>query len=235
MPLCKRFDLPFDHVFAALLLCANSKSDTEYLKPGSNRHRIQKPWGLYRMTTRRRFLIGASAAALTTLAAPAVADQSFWIPWRWRPRTVEIAAGPHVGSIFVDTANTWLYHVTDDTQARRYKVAVGAAGRQFTGTAVVRRRAEWPSWVPTANMIRMEPEVYGPYRRGLPGGHDMNPMGSRALYLYRGSRDTLYRIHGTPQPWTMGQAFSSGCVRLINDHIDELYENVPLGTVVSVG
>jgi lipoprotein-anchoring transpeptidase ErfK/SrfK len=185
------------------------------------------------MTTRRTFLC-TGAAALTTLAAPALANGDFRVPWGWRPRTITINAGPTVGGIYVDTANTWLYYITGDTQARRYKIAVGAAGRQFQGTATIRRRAEWPSWTPTANMIRMEPDVYGPYRRGLPGGHERNPLGSRALYLYRGSRDTLYRIHGTPQPWTMGQAFSSGCVRLINDHMNELYDMVPVGTQVIV-
>ena len=81
-------------------------------------------------------------------------------------------------------------------------------------------------------MIEIEPEVYGPYAGGLPGGHARNPLGARALYLYQGGRDTFFRIHGTPQPWTMGQAFSSGCVRLINEHVIDLYDRVPLGTPV---
>ncbi len=177
---------------------------------------------------------GGLAAGAAVLAAPAIAQETFRVPWAWRPRTISIGAGPTVGDIHVDTENTWLYLITGETEARRYKIAVGAAGRQFKGQALIRRRAEWPSWTPTANMIRLEPEVYGPYRRGLPGGHPRNPMGSRALYLYRGARDTLYRIHGTPQPWTMGQAFSSGCVRLINEHMNELYDMVPVGTRVIV-
>ncbi len=184
--------------------------------------------------SRRHFLLTATAGAAATLAAPAVANADFRIPREWAPSDVEIAVGPQVGTINVNTNDTWLYLITAENQARRFKIAVGAAGRQFTGTATIQRRAEWPSWTPTANMIRIEPDVYGPYRTGLPGGHPRNPMGSRALYLYQGGRDTMYRIHGTPQPWTMGQAFSSGCVRLINDHMDELYDMVPLGSRVFV-
>lgn len=184
--------------------------------------------------TRRSFFKGAAATALGTLAAPAVASNEFRVPWSWRPRTIGITEGPQVGTIYVNTDERYLYYITAPDEARRFFIAVGAAGRQFKGTALIRRRAEWPSWVPTANMIRLEPDVYGPFRAGLPGGHEMNPMGSRALYLYQGGRDTLYRIHGTPQPWTMGQAFSSGCVRLINDHIEELYDMVPVNTSVVV-
>ena len=179
--------------------------------------------------SRRGFLTGAAASLL---ASPAIAQSVYRIPREFMPRDVEVGAESTVNVIYVDTANTWLYHVYAPGMARRYKVAVGAAGRSFKGSAVIRRKEEWPSWVPTANMIAMEPEVYGPYRRGLPGGHAANPLGARALYLYRGGRDTLFRIHGTPQPWTMGESFSSGCVRLINEHMIELYDRVPMGTVV---
>ncbi|WP_438956609.1 L,D-transpeptidase [Cognatiyoonia sp.] len=78
-------------------------------------------------------------------------------------------------------------------------------------------------------MVRLEPELYIPYRNGLPGGHTRNPMGSRALYLYDGGRDTYYRIHGTMKPETIGTAFSSGCIRLTNEHVAELYNMVPIG------
>ena len=81
-------------------------------------------------------------------------------------------------------------------------------------------------------MIRREPQVYGKLAAGMPGGPD-NPLGARALYLYRGSRDTMYRIHGTPQPWTIGRSVSSGCIRLHNDHIVDLYDRVPVGTTVT--
>ncbi len=118
--------------------------------------------------------------------------------------------------------------------ARRYKIAVGAAGRNFQGRTPVGRKAEWPAWTPTASMIALEPEVYGPFAGGLPGGHPYNPLGARALYLYQGRRDTLYRIHGTPQPWSIGQSFSSGCIRLVNEHAIDLYDRVELGAAVTV-
>ncbi|WP_210529460.1 L,D-transpeptidase [Rubellimicrobium arenae] len=182
------------------------------------------------MTTRRSFI---AAAAASLLAAPALAQQVVRIPRNWVPRDVKIQSGVPAGQIYVDVADTWLYLTLGDGMARRYKIAVGAAGRQFMGQAYIARKAEWPSWRPTAEMIAYEPHVYGPYREGLPGGHAMNPLGARALYLYQDSRDTLFRIHGTPQPWTMGQSFSSGCVRLINEHMIDLYDRVPVGTWVT--
>ncbi|WP_373355384.1 L,D-transpeptidase [Pseudoroseicyclus sp. CXY001] len=181
------------------------------------------------MTSRRGFLAGALASVLAT---PALAQSVWRMPHEYRPTNVRIGPGQIPGSIQIDSAGTWLYHILDEGLARRYKIAVGAAGRQFVGTAYVGRKAEWPSWRPTASMIAEEPEVYGPFRAGLPGGHQMNPLGARALYLYRGGQDTLFRIHGTPQPWTMGESFSSGCVRLINEHVEQLYDMVPVGTPV---
>ncbi|MGZ9808946.1 L,D-transpeptidase [Pseudoroseicyclus sp. H15] len=181
------------------------------------------------MTNRRAFLSGAVASILAT---PALAQTTWRMPREFRPTLVGIAPGQIPGSIRVDSDGTWLYHILDEETARRYKIAVGAEGRQFRGTAYVGRKEEWPSWRPTASMIAHEPDVYGPFRQGLPGGHEMNPLGARALYLYQNGRDTLFRIHGTPQPWTMGQSFSSGCVRLINQHVEELYDLVPIGTPV---
>lgn len=185
--------------------------------------------------TRRRFLLTAGAAAL--LASPLPAQQApavIRFPREWLPTDVAINPGLTPGVIHVDTANTWLYLTLADGLARRYKIAVGAAGRNFRGQAHVGRKAEWPPWRPTANMIRLEPEVYGPFAAGLPGGHPLNPLGARALYLHQGRRDTMYRIHGTPQPWTIGQSFSSGCIRLVNEHAIDLYDRVPLGTAVHV-
>jgi lipoprotein-anchoring transpeptidase ErfK/SrfK len=183
------------------------------------------------MDTRRRFL---AAAAASLLAAPAVARQVVHIPRDWLPADIEVNPALEPGVIHVDVEGTWLYLVTGPGVGRRYKIAVGAPGRNLQGETHVGRKAEWPSWVPTPEMIAIEPEVYGPFRNGLPGGHDYNPLGARALYLYRGRRDTMYRIHGTPQPWTMGQSFSSGCIRLINDHAIDLYDRVPVGTRVVV-
>jgi lipoprotein-anchoring transpeptidase ErfK/SrfK len=97
----------------------------------------------------------------------------------------------------------------------------------------VARKAEWPRWTPTPDMIRREPARYARFAGGLAGGAD-NPLGPRALYLYRDGRDTLYRLHGTTEPWTIGTMVSSGCVRLLNQDIIDLYGRVPVGTRVVV-
>jgi len=184
------------------------------------------------MQSRRTFLTTLTAA---TLAAPALLAQNVYrFPYEWLPTDIPVNPGLAPGIIHVHVAATWLYLTLGDGVARRYKTAVGAAGRNFTGSARVARKAEWPSWTPTASMIAAEPEVYGPVAGGLPGGDERNPLGSRALYLYQGSRDTYYRIHGTPQPWTIGQSFSSGCIRMLNDHAIDLYDRTPLGTEVIV-
>ncbi|EKE43755.1 ErfK/YbiS/YcfS/YnhG [Oceaniovalibus guishaninsula JLT2003] len=124
-----------------------------------------------------------------------------------------------------------IYHITAPGQAREYHVAVGDQGRNLRGMTTIRRKEEWPSWTPTTNMIHREPDKYGPFAGGMAGGPD-NPLGARALYLYRGNRDTMYRIHGTPQPWTIGRAVSSGCIRLTNDDIVDLYNATEIGTTV---
>ena len=182
------------------------------------------------MTTRRRFL---AVAAASLLAAPALAQpQVVRFPRDWIPTDVEVGASLPQGMIYVDMDGTWLYLGLGDGVGRRYKIAVGAPGRTFQGQAHVGRKAEWPRWVPTRDMIAIEPEVHGPFAGGLPGGHPYNPLGARALYLYQGDRDTMFRIHGTPQPWTIGQSFSSGCIRMANEHAVDLYDRVPVGTQV---
>lgn len=176
---------------------------------------------------RRDFLTGLAALAATPVAATQ-------IPVEFQPQLVSVNRAFQPGQIHVNTAQKFLYLTLGGSQAIRYGIAVGAQGRAFKGQATISRKAEWPSWTPTRNMIRLEPSVYGPYAAGLPGRHPQNPMGSRALYLFRDGRDTLFRIHGTHQPWTIGQSFSSGCIRLTNDHIADLYARVPRGTQVFV-
>lgn len=142
--------------------------------------------------------------------------------------------GPEkAGTIVVDPYARFLYHVLPNGEAMRFGIAVGRAGLAFTGTGTIRRKEAWPSWTPTQNMIRREPELYGPVSGGLSGGLD-NPLGARALYLYRGGRDTMYRIHGTMEPASIGKATSAGCIRLFNQDILDLYDEVPMGTTVKV-
>ena len=213
--------------------------------------------------TRRSFLALAPAAALAACATPAtqvpavtmaarpspavlarygaVLDGEFLIPavqegylTAQNPRIEVYYYGPDApGTVVVDPFARLLYHIGENGRAMRYGIAVGREGYGFAGDAIVGRKAEWPRWTPTRNMIRREPEVYGPVAAGLPGGLD-NPLGARALYLYRGGRDTMYRIHGTNNASTIGRATSAGCIRLFNQDIIDLHDRVEPGARVHV-
>lgn len=141
---------------------------------------------------------------------------------------------PHEpGTIIVDPAAKRLYHILGENRAMRYTVGVGKQGRGFYGEARVSFQRDWPYWTPTANMLRREPELYEQYRGGIEGGLE-NPLGARAMYLYRGGKDTLYRIHGTPYPHTVGEEASGGCIRLFNQDAIFLASQVDNGTRVIV-
>ncbi|MEN3230204.1 L,D-transpeptidase [Methylorubrum rhodesianum] len=137
------------------------------------------------------------------------------------------------GTLVVDPGNKFLYLVRENGRALRYGVGVGRAGLAWSGSARVGRKAEWPRWTPTADMIIREPERNGPWRNGMAGGPG-NPLGPRALYLFDGARDTLYRIHGTTEPRSIGTDVSSGCIRMFNQDIIDLYGRVPVETRVVV-
>jgi lipoprotein-anchoring transpeptidase ErfK/SrfK len=137
------------------------------------------------------------------------------------------------GTIVVDTNNRFLYLVQGNGQALRYGIGVGKAGLAWGGTATVGRKAVWPSWTPTADMIAREPERNAKWAGGMPGGLS-NPLGPRALYLYDNGRDTMFRIHGTTEPHTIGKAVSSGCIRMFNQDVIDLHDRVPTGTQVVV-
>lgn len=167
------------------------------------------------------------------LVTPVNFDLQTSNPWglhpRFLPRLVEANSGLTPGDIHVDAIARYLYHIRDNGTAMRYGVAIGRGNLYEPGTFTIRRKAKWPSWTPTANMIRREPELYAQFADGVPGGPE-NPLGSRALYLYVGNRDTYLRIHGTPQPWSIGRRASSGCVRMVMAHIIQLYEEISLGS-----
>ena len=142
--------------------------------------------------------------------------------------------GPEApGTIVVDPFTKFLYLVEEGGMAIRYPIAVGREGRGFRGRATVQRKEVWPGWAPTANMLRTEPEVYGPFRGGIPGGI-ASPLGARSLYLYRGGRDTRYRIHGTNDLESIGNATTAGCIRLFNQDIIDLFDRTPMGAEVVV-
>lgn len=145
------------------------------------------------------------------------------------PTEVAYEAGHRAGTIVVDVDEKRLYHVLGDGRARRYGVGVGRQGYSLRGIASVGRKATWPSWTPTANMLRIRPNMARHSGPGL-----SNPLGARALYLYQGSRDTMFRIHGTNEPWSIGTSVSSGCIRMLNEDVLELYDNVQVGSTVIV-
>ena len=137
------------------------------------------------------------------------------------------------GSVVVKIPERRLYLVMDGGRALRYTVGVGRAeALNFRGQATIGRKEKWPRWTPTPNMIAHIPR-YRPFAGGMEGGID-NPLGARALYLYRGGTDTYFRLHGTTEPESIGGAVSSGCIRLFNHDIIDLYNRVPTGTTVTV-
>ena len=131
------------------------------------------------------------------------------------------------GSIVIDTDARYLYYVLADNKAIRYGVAVGEEALSWYGIAKVGRKEEWPTWTPTADIKRR----LGNIPDFVEGGAH-NPMGARGLYLYAGGKDTLFRIHGTNQPEHIGQAVSSGCIRMTNEDVIDLYNRVKMGTIV---
>jgi lipoprotein-anchoring transpeptidase ErfK/SrfK len=137
------------------------------------------------------------------------------------------------GSIDVDPYAKFLYYIPLEGETIRYPIGAGRAGKSFSGDGVIQDKRMWPSWTPTANMLRNEPEVYGPFADGIPGGL-RSPLGARALYLYRNGRDTFYRIHGTNDMTSVGNSGSAGCIRLFNQDVIDLYNRVPTGTRVHV-
>lgn len=152
-------------------------------------------------------------------------------PQFWR-QVVADPTGERPGTIVVDTANRFLYLVREDGMAMRYGVGIGRDGFTWSGRGVVQYKREWPTWTPPSEMIARQPELE-PYRNGMAPGID-NPLGARALYIFKDGRDTIYRVHGATDERTIGKAISSGCVRLLNQDVIDLYERVPSGTPIVV-
>ena len=161
------------------------------------------------------------------LAHPPYAQAS--ISETYRRHIVDYTRREAPGTVLVDTDERYLYYVLPGRKAIRYGVAVGEEAQAWSGVATVGRRAEWPDWIPT-------PEIQarlGPYPARVPGG-PANPLGARALYLYEHNKDTLYRIHGTNQPEYIGHAVSSGCIRMTNEDVIDLFDRVKPGATVVV-
>ena len=147
-------------------------------------------------------------------------------------QVVDNPTGEAPGTIVVDTSQHFLYLVQPGGKAIRYGVSLGKAGFGWTGSAVVQWKKKWPTWTPPAEMVERDPNA-AKWKDGMPGGPD-NPLGARAMYLHENGHDTIYRIHGTSQPWSIGLNISSGCIRMVNDEITDLYDQVEIGAKVIV-
>ena len=151
---------------------------------------------------------------------------------KYRRQMVEFDGNEDPGTLVVDPENRFLYHVLAYGQAKRYGVGVGRAGFAWAGNAKIGMKRRWPRWVPPREMVDRD-ERARKWVNGQPGGPD-NPLGARALYLYSNNADTLYRIHGTNEPKSIGLAMSSGCIRMLNEDVADLFDNVIVGTPVTV-
>lgn len=206
------------------------------------------------MLTRRHFIQTTTALFSASISSPLLAEtwpskaqKAIWDaqvtppdydpatsnPWglhpRFLPRRVFAKDGLVPGDIHVDAIARFLYHIEPGGTAMRYGVAIARGNLYEAGVYTIRRKVEWPHWKPTQNMIKRDPEAYADVADGMEPGPE-NALGSRALYLFLGERDTYLRIHGTPYPSTIGGRASSGCVRMVMAHINDLYPNVKLGS-----
>lgn len=154
------------------------------------------------------------------------------VPQEYRRQEVPFEETAEPGTIIVDPANRYLYHVLEAGRAMRYGVGVGKQGFEWSGNAVVGMKRRWPRWVPPRDMVDRDARAKK-WANGMPGGPE-NPLGARALYLFENNVDTLYRIHGTNEPTSIGKAASSGCIRMLNEEIVSLYDQVEIGTPVIV-
>lgn len=204
---------------------------------------------------RRDLLASAMGmAALTVISVPSaqavtLADRALNVPERtdvqpvaiqkkqveekYKRRVVRLSTSETPGTIIVDTNNKFLYFVEGKNRATRYGIGVGRDGFGWSGVVKVGRKAEWPTWTPPAEMRRRE-AAKGRILPAVQKGGEDNPLGARALYLYQGGRDTIFRIHGTNQPWTIGLNMSSGCIRMMNKDVEHLYARADIGTKVIV-
>jgi len=206
------------------------------------------------MFTKRKFLFSAAAVVAAPMPslvnAAAVSDKSQWDAWdaqvtpadynpavtnpwglgqQYLPQVVEANDDLVPGDIHVDAVARYLYHILDDGTATRYGVGIARGNLYEPGTYSIKWKTKWPIWTPTNAMIARDPGQFSQFAEGVDGG-PTNPLGSRALYLFVGARDTYLRIHGTPEPSSIGFRASSGCVRMVMAHINDLYENVTPGS-----
>lgn len=203
--------------------------------------------------TRREFVLGGLALAaagpsLSTAEAASTGSPAYFagtatdngvtykatnfakIDKKWQKQVVKYKSSEPAGTVVVDTRNHFLYLILENGTAIRYGVGVGRDGFKWFGRANVDRKALWPKWTPPPEMVKRNPSLPA----FVEGGSPKNPLGARALYLYSDGADTGYRFHGTIEPWSIGTDASSGCIRMFNEHVIDLYQRCPLGTAAQV-
>jgi lipoprotein-anchoring transpeptidase ErfK/SrfK len=189
--------------------------------------------------TRRTFLTTAACA----LATPASAAEPFPVnmtegknlDYKFQRREMEFATNEPAGTIVVDAVHRFLYHVQGGGQATRYGVAVGKGAHAWTGEVIIKKMKEWPTWIPAPYHIQTKPDLAKYLPNGMPGGPE-NPLGARAMYLFKGETDTINRIHGAAKLTDIGKKATAGCIGMLNADIIHLYANVSVGTrVVMLG
>ncbi len=200
--------------------CATNKT-TAQLETGSGKFRAQEIVKMYGPIPDERFPIPAVNLSL--------------IDPRFYRQEVDFRTPERVGTIIINTRTFFCHLVLEDGKAMRYGVGLGRAGFAWSGRANVGWKRKWPTWTPPAEMIKRQPELekYSAANGGMPPGLN-NPLGARALYIFKNGKDTLYRLHGTPDAYSIGKAVSSGCVRFLNHDIIDLYDRVPKGSPILV-
>jgi lipoprotein-anchoring transpeptidase ErfK/SrfK len=198
---------------------------------------IRSKLPMFPLTRRELFVTTSAMAAVITLPGCTNSPQATGLDPIYQRKEVQYDTREKPGTIVINPSEHFLYFVEGGGRALRYGVGVGSEGFAWSGVATVRSKQEWPNWYPTNDYLQRQPAVRS--RLNLQSGSGMvaglaNPLGARALYLWQGNKDTLYRIHGTNEPWTIGQNVSSGCIRLTNEDVIDLYDRTSIGAKVVV-
>jgi lipoprotein-anchoring transpeptidase ErfK/SrfK len=189
--------------------------------------------------TRRTFLTTTACVFATPSRAaepfPVNMTEGKNLDYKYQRREMEFATNEPAGTIVVDAVHRFLYHVQEGGQATRYGVAVGKSTHAWTGEVIIKKMKEWPTWIPAPYHIATKPDLAKYLPNGMPGGPD-NPLGARAMYLFKGEVDTINRIHGSAKLIDIGKKATAGCIGMLNADIIHLYANVSVGTrVVMLG
>lgn len=229
--------------FASFAAIATAHAASIYDRPPSVLSPdLTDPWLLQLKAGKQKAVLSMPAANEQTLFAPPAIDvpqvqpvsmsfgesatvRNYRLDPEFLPAVIPYPSTEKPGTIIIDTESRHLYLIMGNNQALRYGVGVGRPGFEWAGVHHITRMAEWPDWTPPPEMLKRKPEL----PRHMAGGPD-NPLGARALYL--GS--TLYRIHGSNEPWTIGTKVSSGCIRMRNEDVSDLYQRVSVGAKVIV-